>query len=138
VLVFSIQLCELLPLLTFSGSPPPPPPHPKLKYSINRQCVAGRGWGEMLSCVGDDILQEFNTLFLTRFRTYKIARPPQKIPRRGGGFRQINTCYKVPLQVNFFYNDICHCFLSVIFLRYYLMYSSGIANFVSESLNNRM
>ncbi len=27
----------------------------------------------MLSCVVDHILQEFNTLFLTRFRTYKIA-----------------------------------------------------------------
>jgi hypothetical protein len=31
-----------------------------------------------LSCVVDHILQEFNTLFLTRFRTYKIATPPQK------------------------------------------------------------
>jgi hypothetical protein len=34
-----------------------------------------------LSCVVDHILQEFNTLFLTRFRTYKISTPPQtKIP----------------------------------------------------------
>ena len=31
----------------------------------------------MLSCVVDHILQEFNTLFLTRFRTYKIATPLQ-------------------------------------------------------------
>jgi hypothetical protein len=31
----------------------------------------------LLSCVGDHILQEFNTLFLTRFRTYKTALPPQ-------------------------------------------------------------
>jgi hypothetical protein len=31
----------------------------------------------VLSCVVDHILQEFNTLFLTRFRTYKIASPPQ-------------------------------------------------------------
>jgi hypothetical protein len=45
-------------------------------YSIYRQYVAGRGWG-VLSCVGDHILQEFNTLFLTRFRNYKIALPPQ-------------------------------------------------------------
>jgi hypothetical protein len=30
----------------------------------------------VLSCVGDHILQEFNTLFLTTFRIYKIARPP--------------------------------------------------------------
>jgi hypothetical protein len=33
------------------------------------QCVAGRGGGVVLSCVGDHILQEFNTQFLTRFRT---------------------------------------------------------------------
>jgi hypothetical protein len=49
--------------------------------------------------VGDHILhiqQEFNTLYLTRFRTYKIARPPKtKTSRRGGGFRQITTGRKV-------------------------------------------
>ncbi len=33
----------------------------------------GGGGGGVLSCVGDHILQEFNTLFLNRFRTYKIA-----------------------------------------------------------------
>jgi hypothetical protein len=33
------------------------------------------GW--VLSCVVEHILQEFNNLFLTRFRTYKIATPPQ-------------------------------------------------------------
>jgi len=38
----------------------------------------------MLSPVGGYILQEFDTLYLTIFRTYKIARPPQK-PTRGGG-----------------------------------------------------
>ncbi len=31
----------------------------------------------VLSPVGDHILQVFNTLYLTRFRTYKIATPPQ-------------------------------------------------------------
>jgi hypothetical protein len=31
----------------------------------------------MLSPVTYRILQEFNTPFLIRFRTYKIARPPQ-------------------------------------------------------------
>ncbi len=30
-----------------------------------------------MKCTVDHILQEFNTLFLTRFRTYKIASPPQ-------------------------------------------------------------
>ncbi len=31
----------------------------------------------MWSCVVDHILQELNTLVLSRFRTYKIATPPQ-------------------------------------------------------------
>jgi hypothetical protein len=30
--------------------------------------------------LSDHILQEFNTLFLARFRTYKIALPPPKKP----------------------------------------------------------
>jgi hypothetical protein len=38
--------------------------------------AVGVGAG-VLSCVLDHIMQEFNTLFLTRFRTYKIATPPQ-------------------------------------------------------------
>ncbi len=69
--------------------------------SIYRQFVAGRGWG-LLSPVGANILQEFNTLYLTRFRTYKIARPPITKTWRGGGLRQVTTCRKVSLQVNFF------------------------------------
>ncbi len=40
------------------------------------------------------------------FRAYKIATPSQKKTRRGGNFRRINTCGKVPLQVNFLDNDI--------------------------------
>jgi hypothetical protein len=51
--------------------------------------LGGECW--MLSPAGDHILQEFDTLHLTRFRTYKDARPPQTKPRRGGGIRQINT-----------------------------------------------
>jgi hypothetical protein len=42
-------------------------------YSVVWRC----GGGVVLSCVVDHILQEFYTLFLTRFRTYKIASPPQ-------------------------------------------------------------
>jgi hypothetical protein len=35
----------------------------------------------VLKCTEDHILQEFYTLFLTRFRTYKITSPPQtKLP----------------------------------------------------------
>jgi hypothetical protein len=35
------------------------------------------GGGGVLSCVVGHILQEFINLFLTRFRTNKIATPPQ-------------------------------------------------------------
>jgi hypothetical protein len=43
---------------------------------IQTVCGFGGGGG-VVSYVEDHILQEFNTLFLTRFRTYKIAAPPQ-------------------------------------------------------------
>jgi hypothetical protein len=105
-LVFSTQLCEysLFNILSLYFTPTPTL-LPVLKYSILyriQKVCAWDGWG-VLSCVGDHILQEFNTLFLTRFRTYKIALTPRKQkPRRGGGLRQINTCRKVPLQVIFF------------------------------------
>jgi hypothetical protein len=76
--------CELLPSMdegtilvyccpsTFSLTFPPPP---KLNVQYI-QTVCGCGGGG-LSCVVDHILQEFYTLFLTRFRTYKIASQPQ-------------------------------------------------------------
>ncbi len=43
-----------------------------------REEWGGMLWGGgVLSCAIDNILQKFYTLFLTRFRTYKIASPPQ-------------------------------------------------------------
>jgi hypothetical protein len=38
----------------------------------------------------DHILQEFNTLYLTRLRTYKISLPPQTNLRGEGGLIQKN------------------------------------------------
>ena len=65
--------CVLLPLYcTFSLTSSPLPPFPM--YSKYRQCVTVGGG--VLKCIVDHILQEFYTLFLTRFRTYKIASPP--------------------------------------------------------------
>jgi hypothetical protein len=37
----------------------------------------GEVGGGVLNCVVDHIMQDFYTLFLTRFRTYKIDSPPQ-------------------------------------------------------------
>jgi hypothetical protein len=46
-------------------------------------------------------IQELYTVYLTRFRTYKIALPPKQKPRRRGGLRQINTCRQVPLLLDY-------------------------------------
>ncbi len=73
--IFYLALWIVAPL-TFSLVQLFPTSFPLSKYSIYRRCVAGMGWG-VLSFVKDHIPQEFNTLYLTRFRTYKIARQPQ-------------------------------------------------------------
>jgi hypothetical protein len=77
------QSCWYVPLtpLWFFISRTPPPP---LYSIVNTDSVWLGGGGGVLSPVGDHILQEFNTLYLTRFRTYKIARPPQTKPWGGG------------------------------------------------------
>ncbi len=82
----------------------PTTPFPVSKYSIYRQCVAGRERG-VLSHVGDHIV----TIFC-RILTHCIwpDSEPTKLldhPKKnyeGRGLRQINTCRNVPLQVNFF------------------------------------
>jgi hypothetical protein len=51
-------------------------------------------------------LQEFYTVYLTRFRTYKIGFTTPNKNLGGKGFlRQINTCRQIPLQVNFLRKD---------------------------------
>ncbi len=77
MLEFSTQLCELLLLNLLSGSTQPPPPLPCVKVRYIK-CVAERGWGMLtVGPLGDHILQELTTVHLTRYRTYKIARPRQ-------------------------------------------------------------
>jgi hypothetical protein len=67
-----LYLCSvLLPLYcTFFLTSFPIPPLPNVQY-IQTVCDCGG----VLKCTVDNILQEFYTLFLTRFRTYKIASP---------------------------------------------------------------
>ncbi len=79
--------CELLPpwkkeQYLFTVAPLPyllcdlPPTTQLNVLYIRTVCVTG-GDGGMLNCGVHHILQEFYTLFLARFRTYKIATPPQ-------------------------------------------------------------
>jgi hypothetical protein len=92
MLVFSTySFVNYCPSNLLFGSPiPHPSPFPKDKVQYI-QTVSGWEGVVVLSCVGDHILQEFNTMFLTRFRTHKIALPPQtNLGGKGeGGLRQI-------------------------------------------------
>ncbi len=71
-----LYLCTVAPLLYLLSDLLPSPPFSNQMFSIYRQWVADGGGGVM-NCTVDHILQEFYTLFLTGFRTYKIASPPQ-------------------------------------------------------------
>jgi hypothetical protein len=70
----SIYTCVLLPLDLLSDLPPT---LPKLNVQYIQTVCGCEGVVGVLNCVLDHILQEFYTLFRTRFRTYKIASPPQ-------------------------------------------------------------
>jgi hypothetical protein len=73
MLVFSTQLCELLPLQLS----PLTSPSSQSKVQFIQTVCGWEGMGRVSSCVGNHTPQEFNTLFLTRFRTYKIGFPSQ-------------------------------------------------------------
>ncbi len=88
---FRTSFVNYCPSNLLSCSPPPPPP-PKVKVQYIQTVCVWEGVGGVQLC-WRPYLHELNTLYLTRFRTYKIALPPQT---RGGGLRQINTCHKVP------------------------------------------
>jgi hypothetical protein len=55
----------------------------------------------VLSTVGDQILQEFNTQYLTRFTTYKIARTSQKT-KEGSGPQTDKRLPQCPFTGKFF------------------------------------
>ncbi len=69
MLVFSTQLCKLLSLCGSSL-----PPHPKVKVQIIQTVC---GWEVVVELCWRPYSAGVNTLYLTRFRTYKIARSPQ-------------------------------------------------------------
>jgi hypothetical protein len=73
-----LYLCTVAPLTSLLVLPLPPP-LPKLNVQyMQRVCGCGGGvggGGVELSC--RPYSAEVYTLFLTRFRTYKIASPPQ-------------------------------------------------------------
>jgi hypothetical protein len=80
-----------------SGSPHPPPlPCVKVQY-LQKVCV-WEGVGGGVELCWRPYSAEFSTLHLTRFRTYKIARPPpnKNLER---DLRQINTFRKVLLHI---------------------------------------
>jgi hypothetical protein len=81
MMVFSAPLVNYCPSTFSMTSPTPSPPSQSQRTIQYIQAVCGLegGGGERGSevCVVDHILQEFNTLFVTRFRTYTIATPPQ-------------------------------------------------------------
>ncbi len=105
-----LALWTFAPLTFISGSPLPT--FTVSKYSTYRQCVSVRMWG-VLSPVGDHILEDWPASKPT-----KLLDHPKQKPRRGGGLRQINTCRKVPLQLNFFrWRHFALLSISLIFLR---------------------
>ncbi len=67
----------------------------------------------MLSCVGDHILQKFNTLYLTRYRTYTIARPPQTKTLEGRGLQTDKHLQLSPFKGEFFLDEVSFSLLSI-------------------------
>jgi hypothetical protein len=59
----------------------------------------------VLSPVVDHILQDLDTLYLTRFRTYKIARPHQTKTRKGEGPPTYKNLPQSPFKGQFFLDD---------------------------------
>jgi hypothetical protein len=69
-----LYLCTGAPLLYLLSDLLPPSSLPNVQY-IQTECDCGGGRGGVEMYWGH-ILQDFYTLFLTKFRTYKIATPP--------------------------------------------------------------
>jgi hypothetical protein len=98
-----LYLCTVTPLASLW--PHPPLPKVNVQY-LQTVCHCGGGGGVELCCkLVDHILQGFTTLFLTRFRTYKIASPPQKI-------WPVKTTFRLLVSLKFLRPWICMLLLS--------------------------
>ncbi len=91
MLVFSTQLCELLPLYNLlSGSPAPPLPKVNVQYNTDSVWLVG-GLGRWV--VLETIFCRSLILCLwPDSEPTKLLYHPKQNPRRGGGLRQMNTC----------------------------------------------
>ncbi len=94
MLVFSTQLCELLPSNLLSGSILPPPQPPSLCQST----VCGGCWVllETIFC------RSLTLCMWPDSEPIKLLDHLKQKPRRGGGLTQIKICRKVPFQETFF------------------------------------
>jgi hypothetical protein len=84
----------------------------------------------MLSCDLDHILHEFNTLFLTRFRTYQIALPPQLKTYEGRGPQTDKHLPQSPFTGKFFYITL----FGIAFYHSSLFYGIFVLFFLSAHL----
>jgi hypothetical protein len=106
ILVFSTQLyiCCSSNLLSRSTLPP----FPVSKYSTYRKYVDG---GERCWVLLETIF--CRSLSLCSWPDSEPTKLKQK-PRRGGGLRQMNTCRKAPLKVNFSDYNILFWWLHIV------------------------
>ncbi len=105
MLVFRPSFANCCPSNLLSGSTPPTPTSPfpvwisiHVLY-IRIPCVRGRGFGVLLETI---FCRTLTLCIWPDSEPTKLLHHPKQKLRRGRGLRQINTCGKVPFQVNFF------------------------------------
>ncbi len=76
--------------------------------------LLGGGGGGVLNCTVDHILQEFCILFLTRFRTYKIASTPQTKLANKDDIKGLESSFVYVFRGSFGAAKFVTCMLSLI------------------------
>jgi hypothetical protein len=100
--IFDPALWTIAPLTFFLVHLPHPPPLSKFKVQyIQTLCgLEGGGCWVVLETI---FCRSLTLCFWPDSEPTKLLHHRKQKPRRRGGLRQINTCRKVPLHVNFFY-----------------------------------